>query len=67
MDCREIHQNYGSYLQSKLSAAQMEFIDQHILDCPDCFLFCKEYRESFLAKVLQPGDYWVHAKEAESK
>jgi hypothetical protein len=65
MDCREVHQGYGFYLQSKLSPVQMDFIDQHIKDCPDCFLFCKEYRESFLAKILQPEDYLNKDQETE--
>ena len=57
MNCREVHQNYGFYLQSKLPPDQMDFIEQHIKDCPDCFLLFKEYRGPFLAKALGPEDY----------
>ena len=56
MECCEVHKNYGFYRQSKLSRDQMDFIDQHIKDCPDCYLLCKEYREPFLAEAIRPED-----------
>jgi hypothetical protein len=57
MNCREVHQSYGFYLQGKLPAPLTEFIDQHVKDCPDCFLFCREYRESFLENMTGPDDH----------
>lgn len=50
MDCREIHLAYKDFIAGNLPAALSEFIQEHILDCPDCILLDQEERNLFLAE-----------------
>ncbi len=57
MDCRQVHQAYSVYLQSKLSPQQMEWVAKHIQDCPDCYLLDQSVRQVFVEdKLVSPPE-----------
>lgn len=51
MDCRQVHQTYSVYLQGNLSPAQMEWIQNHVQNCPDCFLLDNQVRKTFVEEM----------------
>lgn len=53
MDCRQVHQAYRVYLQGRLSPIQAGWIEEHIKDCPDCYLLDKKVRETFVDEVTR--------------
>jgi hypothetical protein len=56
LNCRQVHQAYSVYLQGKLTPNQMEWVANHIKDCPDCYLLDQNVRKSFLEEKIQnPG------------
>ncbi|HJT25564.1 MAG TPA: zf-HC2 domain-containing protein [bacterium] len=52
MDCRQVHQAYSVYLQKKLPPVQMEWISNHIQECPDCQLLDQKVRQLFLQEAM---------------
>ena len=53
MDCRQVHQAYSVYLQGRLNPIQMQWIETHIKDCPDCYLLDRKVRESYIEEVTR--------------